>query len=416
MGMAMQRTSDPAEVVASVAAARRELLLRAHRQRLRHEDLEDCYSQATLELVLRSRRSPFASIDHVKNALEQKFDSRINDRRRALAGRSGIEAALANAVSVDGVHAAAPEVEDRRAGVERQVEVHGDIRRLREVIAELSLDQRLVLHSQVNLQMEVNEFCERYGWSAEKFRKVAQRARAKLRTLVEEYQSGERCRRLEPDLLAFVAGGGSDEQLARVRRHVENCSACAHQVAALNRAAPNAAAAVTLPAAALLAPRTHLGWLGAGIRRVLGAARHPAMELGTGGAAGVAGGSTGVLVLGKAGVLAICIAGAAGGYAVCEHIESVLAPTQRVAHEREHRRARTPDHSANIVRVPTVPAARHPLTDLAQVKREFGAHRAALATAGSPPANAPVTPTRVSLPAQSPATVGQEATEFGFER
>ena len=42
---------DPAEEVALVARARRELLLRAHRHRLRREDLEDCYSQATLELL-----------------------------------------------------------------------------------------------------------------------------------------------------------------------------------------------------------------------------------------------------------------------------------------------------------------------------------------------------------------------------
>ena len=38
-----------------MARARRELLLRAHRFRLRKEDLEDCYSQATLELVAHAR-------------------------------------------------------------------------------------------------------------------------------------------------------------------------------------------------------------------------------------------------------------------------------------------------------------------------------------------------------------------------
>jgi hypothetical protein len=39
-----------------VARARRELLLRAYRHQLRPEDLEDCYSQATLELVVYARR------------------------------------------------------------------------------------------------------------------------------------------------------------------------------------------------------------------------------------------------------------------------------------------------------------------------------------------------------------------------
>jgi hypothetical protein len=41
--------------VAKVASARRELLLAVHRFRLRREDLEDCYSQATLELLVASR-------------------------------------------------------------------------------------------------------------------------------------------------------------------------------------------------------------------------------------------------------------------------------------------------------------------------------------------------------------------------
>jgi hypothetical protein len=49
------RALDPAEEVAIVACARRELLLRVHRHRLRREDLEDCYSQATLELVTHAR-------------------------------------------------------------------------------------------------------------------------------------------------------------------------------------------------------------------------------------------------------------------------------------------------------------------------------------------------------------------------
>jgi hypothetical protein len=48
---------DPADVVARVAAAKRAVLLRAHRRRLGFEDLEDCYSQATLELIARGDRS-----------------------------------------------------------------------------------------------------------------------------------------------------------------------------------------------------------------------------------------------------------------------------------------------------------------------------------------------------------------------
>jgi hypothetical protein len=49
--------------VALVARARRDLLLRAHRRRLRREDLEDCYSQAALELVARALKgAKFSSL------------------------------------------------------------------------------------------------------------------------------------------------------------------------------------------------------------------------------------------------------------------------------------------------------------------------------------------------------------------
>ena len=102
MGLASRDVGgDPAEAVARIAAARRGRLLRVHRRRLRWEDLEDCYSQATLELVARSRRTPFVSYQHILNSLEQKFLSRIEDRRRAIGGRSAIETAIARAVPVD---------------------------------------------------------------------------------------------------------------------------------------------------------------------------------------------------------------------------------------------------------------------------------------------------------------------------
>ncbi len=41
--------------MAVLAASRRAFLLRAHRFRLRFEDLEDCYGQATLELLRQAR-------------------------------------------------------------------------------------------------------------------------------------------------------------------------------------------------------------------------------------------------------------------------------------------------------------------------------------------------------------------------
>jgi hypothetical protein len=57
-----------------VALAKRGLLLRVHRHRLRREDLEDCYSQATLELVAHIKAGgSFAGREHITNALAQDY-------------------------------------------------------------------------------------------------------------------------------------------------------------------------------------------------------------------------------------------------------------------------------------------------------------------------------------------------------
>jgi len=169
--------------VALVARARRELLLRVHRHRLRAEDLEDCYSQATLELVAHARRGGrFASRLHLANTLEQRFVSRIRDRRRALSGRSPMQAALEAAMSLDCVTEEI-DIVDVRAELETLVILRHDLRRVRALAQQLSVDQRLVLAAQVG-QVSPADFCRLHDWSLEKYRKVAQRARARLRSLM----------------------------------------------------------------------------------------------------------------------------------------------------------------------------------------------------------------------------------------
>jgi DNA-directed RNA polymerase specialized sigma24 family protein len=176
---------DPAEQVALVARAKREILLRAHRHRLRREDLEDCLSQATLELVARARTGhDFSGTAHLANALEQRFLSRIVDRRRALAGRSPMQTALEGAMPLDGLGEQQAELIDLHADVERIVLMRWELRRLQQAACQLTGDQRLVLGSQIALDMDRAEFCRRTGWSFEKYRKVAQRGRARLRVLM----------------------------------------------------------------------------------------------------------------------------------------------------------------------------------------------------------------------------------------
>jgi DNA-directed RNA polymerase specialized sigma24 family protein len=176
--------------VALVARARRELLLRVHRHRLRAEDLEDCYSQATLELLTHARRGGrFASRLHLENTLEQRFVSRVRDRRRALSGRSPMQAALEAAMSLDFATDEQIDIVDVRAELETLVILRHDLRRVQALAQQLSVDQRLVLAAQI-AQMSPADFCRHHDWSLEKYRKVAQRARARLRSLMALDEAG----------------------------------------------------------------------------------------------------------------------------------------------------------------------------------------------------------------------------------
>ncbi|HEY3865503.1 MAG TPA: hypothetical protein VGL54_05405 [Solirubrobacteraceae bacterium] len=183
--------TDQAREMALVAHARRELLLRSHRHRLRREDLEDCFSQATLELLAHARKGGGSGAEsvqmtraHMANVLEQRFISRIHDRLRALRGRSPAQAVLDHALPLgDGANGI--EVADVRAEIEPLVMLRLDLRSIGRLIGELSADQRLLLVSLADTGIGCAEFCDRYGWSSEKYRKVSQRARARLRALLE---------------------------------------------------------------------------------------------------------------------------------------------------------------------------------------------------------------------------------------
>lgn len=171
-----------------VARGRRELLLSVHRHRLGREDLEDCYSQATLELLARARRgvAPFASRAHVVNALEQRLLSRIQDRQRAISGRSPMEAALFRAVPLGDPEHGDVDAIDIRIDLERLVTLRYELRRIGEIADRLTDDQRLVLASQLAGDMSPAEFCEAHEWTLEKYRKVAQRARGRLQGLMAD--------------------------------------------------------------------------------------------------------------------------------------------------------------------------------------------------------------------------------------
>jgi DNA-directed RNA polymerase specialized sigma24 family protein len=169
-------------------------MLRVHRHRLRREDLEDCYSQATLELIVHVKAGgSFAGRRHIANALELRFVSRARDRRRALSGRSPIQAALEQAETLAAAVGEGVEIVDRGAAVDAQVILRDELRRLAQTTRMLSADQRLVLASQLGGET-CAQLCGRCGWSREKYRKVAQRARARLQALMGEADVPRRAR------------------------------------------------------------------------------------------------------------------------------------------------------------------------------------------------------------------------------
>jgi DNA-directed RNA polymerase specialized sigma24 family protein len=175
---------DPAEEVAAVALAKRDLLLRVHRFRLRREDLEDCFSQATLELLMHVRDGgAFANRRHLANALELRLVSRIHDRRRALSGRSPMQAALESAAPLEPIGTERVEIADSSAQVEEVVMLRADLREIQRLARHLTEDQRRALRSQLSGET-CAQFCSGSGWSAEKYRKVAQRGRTRLRSLM----------------------------------------------------------------------------------------------------------------------------------------------------------------------------------------------------------------------------------------
>jgi len=177
--------AEAVDLLALVAHARREPLLRAHRHRLRREDLEDCYSQATLELLAHLRRGlRLSGRRHLDHVLEQRFLSRVRDRRRALHGRSPLAAALERSVSLD-TAGGENQLVDPRADVHTLVARRLELRGTLHSLPALSADERLVLASQALLGIGRAEFCGQHDWSFEKYRKVAQRGRARLRALSE---------------------------------------------------------------------------------------------------------------------------------------------------------------------------------------------------------------------------------------
>ena len=179
---------DSAERFGARGAGQAQSLLGANLYRLRHEELEECFSQSVMELVRWVRTGGvFDDSIHAAAALETRFHSRVLDRHRAIRGRGAQRKAHVIALRMGG-NAQLP---DPRLGVEELVMRRLELRNVTHVASELTDDQRLVVACQVGLQMRCGEFCAPFGWSPEKYRKVAQRARTSLRALTDAFEESE---------------------------------------------------------------------------------------------------------------------------------------------------------------------------------------------------------------------------------
>ncbi len=177
-----------------VAHGARERLLAVHRRRLRWQDLEDCYGQATLELIAQALRGELrcTSRSHIRHVLEQRFVSRIRDRRRALGGRSPAQALLEHAIPLGPSEEPGTQLRDAGPTVEQRAMLRQDLHALLLAAQALTPDQRLVLAHQASAVDGEGraEFCCEFGWSHEKYRKVAQRARKRLRRSLAAIEAG----------------------------------------------------------------------------------------------------------------------------------------------------------------------------------------------------------------------------------
>jgi hypothetical protein len=203
------------ERVAHVVQAKRTGLLWAYRCTLRRADLEECFGQASMELIRYVRAGgTFSHVGHAAAALELRFLSRVQDRQRALAGRSPVQAVWEGALAAGSLGDSHTNVADVRCAVEELAMMRMELRLVPVLARELTPDQRLVLACQVGLQMGRVEFCELFGWSFAKFRKVAHRASERMRALSEQVDEskldGDASMSIPPPTHRRVPGGSRD--------------------------------------------------------------------------------------------------------------------------------------------------------------------------------------------------------------
>jgi len=386
--------------VLSVLGEHAESLLRvARRHSVCLDDAQDAYQRA-VEIFLRHAASLEAAEAHKWLHTVCKHEA-MAVRKARLRLVSGDEHDLDTHEAPD-----LPSPDERAVRFERLARSAEALRRLKP--QEM---QALWLRAQGHSYQEIAEL---QGWTYTKVNRCITEGRRSFLSRFEGIESGAECRRWEPVLSALVDGEASASDLAAVRPHLRNCTACRATVRELRESNAGLAALLPVPVAAggLLA-RTHLTLLNLLQDRVMGVA----VKL-----------QSGAETMGAAKVAAIAASAAAvagGGVAV----QQVVSHPARVV---PHHAAPAPPaaRAAAVAASPSVPPRPAPLHVAAHPVRPATTRRAEFHLASAPRARsaaatrtatrefAPPTATAAAVraaPAPAPRTAAQrtEAREFG---
>jgi hypothetical protein len=117
--------------------------------------------------------------------------------------------------------------------VEERLESAERVERSAEVMRRLKRDEAKALMLKAE-GLSYVEIGERLGWTYTKVNRCITEGRRRFMKLYAELEAGAECERLEPVLVALVAGEASSEALLDLRPHLRNCPACRATVRALH--------------------------------------------------------------------------------------------------------------------------------------------------------------------------------------
>jgi RNA polymerase sigma factor (sigma-70 family) len=235
-----RRRPDPQHLVAETVAQHADSLLRVARRYTHCQaDAEDAYQRA-LEIFVRSaHRLDPATVHRWLHTVVKHEAFAVREQRSKYVG---VEEESALDALDDGRHVAS--VEERSERFEELTRAAEALKRLKpqEVTA-------LVLKAQ---GLSYSEIAERQGWTYTKVNRCITEGRRSFLERYEGIRSGAECERWAGVLSAMADGEASAQQLADVRPHLRNCTACRSMLAGMQRS--GAPVAALLPPAALGGP------------------------------------------------------------------------------------------------------------------------------------------------------------------